>query len=262
MEPTFFGHSKTPLYGVYHPPLLNKVGGSAVLLCYPVFQEYIRSHRAFCQLASQLAKLGNHVFRFDYSSTGDSFGDTEDANYGQWLDDIVLAADELRELSGIRNISIVGLRFGATLACSSKLKQINKMVLWDPIINGRSYLRALANMNKAMLTDSDRFPSPRNEILSENFANIIGFRIPQTLISSINNAEISSLDVNNVVSISVVTSDDDDAINQLADELQKTHKSSNYKNIVTAGNWCELSKMDETLIPKEILEYICGLFTK
>jgi len=262
MEPTFFGNTKTPLYGVYHPPLLNKVGGSAVLLCYPVFQEYIRSHRAFCQLASQLAKMGNHVFRFDYSSTGDSFGDTDEANYDQWQDDIALAADELRELSGISNVSIVGLRFGATLACTSKLKRIKKMVLWDPIISGCSYLKTLTNMNKAMLTDSDRFPSPRNEVLTENFANIIGFRIPQTLIKPINNAEILSQDLNDVMSISVVTSTDDEVVKQFATNLQETHGNSNYMSINTAGNWCELSKMDETLIPKEILEYICGLFTK
>jgi alpha/beta superfamily hydrolase len=148
MNPFFFGHSAHPLYGVYHPPQVAKRGSvHAVLLCYPFGQEYMRAHRAYRQLASQLAKKGYHVMRFDYRGTGDSYGDLNDVVFSDWLDDVEVAAEELKDMTSASEMSIVGLRLGALVAATAaqKIPDLSGLILWDPIISGSAYQQELVD---------------------------------------------------------------------------------------------------------------------
>ena len=67
MNPFYFGSSKEPLFGAYHPPMGMAAEEPAVLLCPPLGQEYQRTHWAMRRLADQLARTGVHVLRFDYT---------------------------------------------------------------------------------------------------------------------------------------------------------------------------------------------------
>ena len=148
MNPFFFGHSAHPLYGVYHPPQVAKQAPShAVLLCYPFGQEYMRAHRAYRQLASQLAKKGYHVMRFDYRGTGDSSGDLSDVVFSDWLDDVGVATEELKDMTSASEMSVVGLRLGALVAATAaeKIPDLSGLVLWDPIISGGAYQQELTD---------------------------------------------------------------------------------------------------------------------
>jgi len=80
METFYFGESPKQLYGAYHPPRDFNDRKVAVVLCYPIINEYLRAHRAFVRLATQLATEGFHVLRFDYFGCGDSYGDDDDGN--------------------------------------------------------------------------------------------------------------------------------------------------------------------------------------
>ena len=53
MTPMYFGSSTSPLYGVYHAPMGHD-RNQGVLLCYPFGQQYMRAHRAFRQMTTQL----------------------------------------------------------------------------------------------------------------------------------------------------------------------------------------------------------------
>jgi len=190
MDPTFFGDKEKPLYGVYHPPLSQATKDIAVLICYPILQEYIRSHRALRQLADQLSKAGCHVLRFDYSGTGDSAGNLEEIDLQQWRANIQQAEDELKDLSGVRKISIVGLRFGAMLAAKHNSKNINHLVLWDPVESGREYIKMLNTMHADMLLDPDRFPEPRERDKNELATELLGFSVPNSLYKEIEQCNI------------------------------------------------------------------------
>ncbi len=78
----------------------------AVVLCYPIGQEYIRSHRAIYQLAVRLSQAGFHVLRFDYFGCGDSEGDFEEGSLAQWTSDIHSAIAEIQERSGLTSICL------------------------------------------------------------------------------------------------------------------------------------------------------------
>lgn len=140
MNPVFFGDNTALLYGIHHPP---KVEGrdAGVVLCSPFGQEYMRAHRAMRQLALLLTRKGYHVLRFDYLGTGDSSGELHEVSADQWVANVGQAIDELRELTGVSAVSVVGLRLGALLAsqaCAGR-EDIERLVLWDPISSGESY---------------------------------------------------------------------------------------------------------------------------
>jgi hypothetical protein len=126
----------------------------AVLLCNPFGEEAARSHRTFRVLATQLERVGISAMRFDYAGTGDSRGDSTGVSIAGWLGDIAIAAERLRQVSGASRLTLVGLRFGATLAAlASASLRPRQLVLWDPIIDGRAYLEELAAQHQTYMRE-------------------------------------------------------------------------------------------------------------
>jgi pimeloyl-ACP methyl ester carboxylesterase len=162
----YFGDPDDQLFATYHPPLGEQARDRAVLLCYPAPQEYRHSHWTFRKLALQLAAQGFHAMRFDYAGTGDSAGDPPPDALARWTRDIGTAAKELRELSGLRKISLVGFRLGAVLALRATAGGLSPadLVMWEPIIHGGAYLGQLtAAQNRfvsALRYPVDMFRSP------------------------------------------------------------------------------------------------------
>ena len=94
-------------------------------------------------LGEKLAAQGMAAFRFEYAGVGDSAGAEDDPDaLTLWLKSIVSAVDYVRQ-AGAESVSIVGLRVGALLAASAlqECGHVNSIVLWDPILTGRNYLR-------------------------------------------------------------------------------------------------------------------------
>ena len=136
--------------------------------------EYVNSHRALRQLAVGLADAGLPVLRFDYYGCGDSSGEAEQGSITRWVEDVSTAASELRTRSGMSRVCVVGLRLGATLAAfaGSRQEYFDSLVLWEPVINGRSHLEELAALHKDML----RFrPKPKRSKRSGAYIEMLGF---------------------------------------------------------------------------------------
>jgi len=152
--PNFFSEDKS-LFGFYYSSKIKELSGvkrikqqkskGAVLLCSPILMENINANWAFRRLATQLSLAGYDVLRFDYFGTGDSLGYDSDACVERWENDILEASKYLQSISKQETISIVGLRFGASLAAQANVKFIDKLVLWEPIIDGNEYVDELFN---------------------------------------------------------------------------------------------------------------------
>lgn len=172
MKPLFFGEAERRLYGVYHPP--TKPSRHAVLLCYPGMQEYNAAHWMFRRLAASLSREGHHVLRFDYFGTGDSDGESDATTPESAIADVHMAIREVRDLSRAREVSLVGLRFGAAcaaMACSGGFSA-RQLVLWDPVIYGSAYVReleALDQRRNLVLLHADRTRGRRDELLGFPF---------------------------------------------------------------------------------------------
>jgi hypothetical protein len=158
----YFGEKGRQLLGFHHAPV-GKAQQTAVLCCHPAPQEYMRTYRAMRNMAESLSRSGLHVLRFDWSGTGDSAGDLRDTRLETWHQDLCIAAEELLDLSGAREIAIVGLRLGASVAaraCSSAHPLVaDPLVLWDPVIRGSHWLEATRKAHQRHL-DEFRFDPP------------------------------------------------------------------------------------------------------
>ena len=165
MTPLMFGPPSRRLFGIHHPAETASPGKGAVLICPPFGQEALRSHRFFRVLADRLARIGFSVLRFDYHGTGDSPGDDEDGDLEGWRSDVLVAHEELRRLSAAasRRIAWLGARLGGTLAIqaaqSSRLS-LERLVLWEPVVDGRRYAQQLREWHVESLEISYCIPEP------------------------------------------------------------------------------------------------------
>ena len=118
------------------------------MICQPWGVEYEFAHRTLRFLARRLAAEGWHALRFDYRGTGDSWGDPTVGDLDGWVEDIVQAASELRSITGLDPVDTIGLRLGATLCAraSAQLGAVDSLVLWDPVLDGARWTRALEEL--------------------------------------------------------------------------------------------------------------------
>lgn len=180
MHPFYFSsssESQAQLFGVYHEPKQFGPLNLAVLLVYPLGQEYMRVHRCYVQLAEQLSRSGYHVLRFDYFATGDSAGQDGEGSVAQWLCDIDAAAEELLAIAGAEELSVVATRAGACFAAQARYsgRTLRDFVVWEPIIDGAEYLESLEQMQSQLLIDLNRFPYSRTTDHHSD-DDLVGFR--------------------------------------------------------------------------------------
>lgn len=120
-----------------------------------------------------LAREGFHVLRFDWSGTGDSWGETTDGTLETWMADVASASQELLEASGAKSTAIVGMRLGATiatLACARGLAA-RTLVLWEPVIRGTDYIAELEDLDaRENLRLLHRVGRRRDELVGFPFA--------------------------------------------------------------------------------------------
>ncbi len=248
MNPLYFGSADRPLFGVYHRPK-GTPRNSGVVLCYPFGQEYMRSHRAFRQLALLLSKRGFHVFRFDYFGTGDSAGRSDEGDVRQWLEDISTVIEELKDTAAIESVSLVGLRLGATLAgyATAERTDIDQLVLWDPLVSGESYVQEIM---------PPHLPSSGNGSSSDAICGVMGFPVTVKLRESIEVLDLLAPPTAKAQNIFVVSSHESTEFTGLAEHLQVTHSSVTYLCVPSPGNWNEVDNFGGALIPQAIIQAI------
>lgn len=145
MNAFYFGGHERRLFGIYEAARRARAN-HAVVLCHPWGGEYIHAYRSMRRLAEMLTARGVHTLRFDYFGAGDSAGSETDGDIGGWESDIETAIAELRDMTEATQVSLIGLRLGATLAAKVAGQAgsgVDSLVLWDPVVSGSEYLREL-----------------------------------------------------------------------------------------------------------------------
>ncbi len=259
MEPLYFDELEREKFGIYHSPNSAAMNEKAVLICYPLMQEHIRTYKACQELAEQLSDAGFHVLRFDYTGTGDSRGDLIDCNIDIWLNDIKAAAKELRDLSGIDSISVLGIRMGATLAATSGLGKINQLLMWDPIIDGKRYLSGLKSIHRQMMDNRDHFPKERRDIVTEGMQELVGFCMTNCLYSQIGNIGTSFDSASLDTKISVISSHSNDTESLM--QFSSSRQSVQLLQIDEPAGWNELEQFESMLMPFKTIKKIVGILT-
>jgi len=183
--PVIFGAAAHPLAGRLHTP--RGIPAGCVVLCNPWGYEENCSFASFQRLACLLAQSGFETLRFDYESCGNSWGNPTDPDrLSAWTDNCRQAIEYMRARCGV-GVHIVGLRLGATLAAlASAQTAIESAVLWDPVVKGKSYLRALRAMSM-MGVGAAPDPSDPNSLVT------IGHTLTSSTVAALNGVQLQSL---------------------------------------------------------------------
>ncbi len=136
------------LFAFLHQPEVPCRGG--VVLCAPLAEEKLWSHRVFVSFARDLAARGYAVLRFDYRGEGDSDRPFERTDLSTRIADTAAVTDELkRRVTGLARVTLIGLRLGATVAAATAAGRmdVERLVLWDPVTDGAEYMQSVLRIN-------------------------------------------------------------------------------------------------------------------
>jgi pimeloyl-ACP methyl ester carboxylesterase len=253
MKHHFFGNPQSQLFGVHHRPRgIAAKPSRAVLICPPIGQEYIRTHWCLRLMANQLCRNGAHVLRMDYSGMGDSAGSLQDVqSLDQWTRDVLTGIKRVKELSGAGTVMLVGLRMGAMLAARAARhsKDVNSLVLWEPIEDGESYLEELRAMHRRMLDLwVCKMKTPNDELVEE----ILGSRYSRSLIESISE---SKNDFSTVVQPQLIVVPEQPVVNFV-------HVEPSIQNVVRVDeeyNWNDLRSLETAWLRSQTARQIVDL---
>ena len=256
MQPFYFGTSQKPLFGVYHAPDASAARPSAILLCQPLGHEYLRAHRAFRNLAVSLASQGFHVLRFDYYGCGDSGGGGEQATVEQCLADLAAAVDELKDTSGAAAVSLIGLRFGATLAAltASRRPDIDRIVLWDPVLDGRSYLDEVRDLHDSWREDRMGSSAKADPERSE----LLGFPVTATIREQFLAATLTPCPALRARAVWMMVSEEQTRYEVLRAGIERTGTPVSYVMVPGDGDWQRPDFVHRTLLPHEMVRAIAS----
>ena len=251
--PLYFGPSDGPLFGCYHEPPAGHRRKCAVLICQPVGHEYVNCHRALRQLAVRLAEAGFPVLRFDYYGCGDSAGVSEEGGISRWLEDISTAILDLRQRTGLAQTCVVGLRLGGALSTiiGSQRGDVESLVLWDPVVNGKSYLEKLLSLQKEML----RFrPKPKRK-QAQDHIDVLGFPLSRFLRSELEKIDLLTVAEKPAKNILLIQSDEADDQCSLHGRLSRTEARLESQRLEAPQIWLPTAD-GSLLVPSQVLQSV------
>jgi len=249
--PFFFPNVSYNLFGILHEPE-KEPNGEGFVFCHPFAEEKLWSHRVFVNFARELARLGYTILRFDYMGHGDSDGKFEQSTIETRVSDIRCAVQLLNEkIKNEYNINLLGLRLGATLAAitAEETENINKLILWDPITNGNTYMKQILIINiatQSAVYKEIRFNSEAliQQMIDGKTVNLDGYEVNWDLFNQTQNINLLSSEKQFLGETLIV---------------QIANKESDYKNNLLAlenlYQNCDLSMANEESFWNEIREY-------
>lgn len=254
MFPFFFGSSDRPLFGAHSPPA-KSARDTAIVLVPPLGQEALRAHRAIRQLGLRLARDRFHTLRFDLGGTGDSAGDFADARLQAWVEDTRTAIDELRDRTGVARVSLVGLRLGAALAwlAAQDRKDIDKIVLWEPVVRGASYLVELRRRHEEFLRAE--LPRRRTAPFAKD-GEALGFPISRELADAVRAIDLTKGPSPNArCAVALVTAEGEDE-RAFEAALPSLVPRSRFSRLPVSQSWDSDEAVNSSLVPSEAIDAI------
>ena len=161
--------------GLYHPAdPARTLAPAAALFVSPWGYEELCVRKTWRVLAEELAGIGIASLRFDYSNTGDALDRAEEGlSLDSWRALIGEAAAQLKALSGVEKIILIGHGLGAALAAQAAggITGVEGFAALAPVTSGRSYLRELSVWS--MITEG------RKHVSSDTGFTVGGLTLPR-----------------------------------------------------------------------------------
>ncbi|MDX2506719.1 MAG: hypothetical protein QNL62_19905 [Gammaproteobacteria bacterium] len=246
------------LYTVIHHPSENNKNNRkhAVVICSPITHEHDASYWAIRQLAIRLSKLGFDVARFDYFASGNSAGLSQQASLQTCVQNITDIGQFLARNSNSEKVTYIGLRLGAVLASMSAINSSpDQLILWDPIISGKSFLSQLDMMHEKYLQKMNRTGSHQHNLGQE----YLGYPYSDSIVAELNQAQLDNIEFPVDTTLSILTSPGNTEQNQLIEKVRGSRLQLQHE-IATKGaiNWHDISIIESSFLPRESINQICN----
>lgn len=147
-DPQFLELEGERVFAVLHRP--GESPSRAIVMCHPLGEEKLWSHRVFVSFAREMAASGFAVLRFDFRGEGDSDRNFEQTDFASRIRDCNLAVDEVRLLNpSVTEVTLLGLRLGAAVAAAvaAQRSDVARLVMWDPVVDGAAYMQTVLRLN-------------------------------------------------------------------------------------------------------------------
>lgn len=257
MQAFHFGSARHRLFGIYHPAARVPRPPVGVVICPPFGHEYIRTHRTLRTLTTRLSASGVHVLKFDYFGCGDSAGGAEEGSVAQWQSDVASAIDELKDMAGLQAVSIVGVRFGATLGAmaTTTRKDVRTLVMWDPVVRGSAHAEELRRLQNEWLRTRPKASGP----VPSADAELIGFPFGASLSGEFNAVDLltqTKWTPRRIITIATTGMDHE----ELRQHLTKPNVTSESEQILCDCQWFEPASVHLQLLANEVVVRIESLF--
>ncbi len=194
-RPLYINSGNKSVFGVLHTPEITDERKGIVFL-HPYAEEKQRVDRIFVHFARLLCSKSYFVMRFDFRNCGDSEGNFEELTIDSQLSDLRNVLDVFRRDTGVEEVSLFGIRLGADIAIqyAGIDNNIDKLILWSPIINGAEYAGTLIR-NKMFSSLMDKNLKISKEqivgiINSEGRVDIDGFYMTKHFYDYLNSLEV------------------------------------------------------------------------
>ncbi|MXS85769.1 hydrolase 2, exosortase A system-associated [Nitrosomonas sp. HPC101] len=201
-EPFFLDASPGKRFCIYHPPVGNPLN-QALLYIHPFAEEMNKSRRMAALQAKAFATMGFGVLQVDLYGCGDSEGDFGEATWAIWKEDIAYASQWLMQ-QGFASVHFWGVRLGALLVLdyvNNEEARIDpvKLVLWQPVVNGKSFLTQFLRLklvNRLMSDDmgkTENVQDFREKLGAGEALEIAGYTLSPAMAAAIDALRLDQL---------------------------------------------------------------------
>ena len=193
---------------LYHGPHPEKKCRGVFIYVHPFGDEMNKSRRMAAIQARALAAMGFGVLQMDLLGCGDSSGEFADARWNIWKQDLAIARNWL-ENRVTAPVSLWGLRLGALLALDfarSSENAIDRIILWQPVTSGESFLTQFLRLRLAneMLSSNDGTQkvhgtsAMRSSLSNGEILEVAGYELAPDLAAAIDSLKAAELVVTKI----------------------------------------------------------------
>lgn len=179
---------------LFHEP--RGVAKGALLYLHPFAEEMNKARRMAALQSRLLAENGFAVLQIDLHGCGDSSGDSGDATWETWLEDVRAAQDWLRQRCDLP-IWLWGLRSGCLLAAEAArlLDAPTNFLFWQPVISGKQFLQQFLRLKVAgeMLSGASKgvMEALKARLAAGQSVEIAGYALSAGMARGLESAELS-----------------------------------------------------------------------
>lgn len=201
--PFFMPAEQGQRFCIFHAPDDGTSCCGAIVYIHPFGEEMNKSRRMAAVQSRALAGIGYAVLQIDLFGCGDSSGESGQADWQIWQEDVALAIRWLNQRVAAP-VCLWGLRLGALLALDvarNSVSAIEKIVLCQPVLNGENFLTQILRLRLAgeMLGAGKNSGTAalRQTLASGEIIEVAGYDISPALAAALDGLDAADIVVRN-----------------------------------------------------------------